>query len=520
MTDLAFPRHLADRLGYGPRPGDLETIAKVGPDRWIEQQLRPDKIPLPPELTARLEQLATLRMTPMEAFLRYGPPALRDKSPEERKTIQQSARIIPAEAIEARTLRAVYSPRQLEESMVDFWFNHFNVFVGKGLDRVWISAYERDAIRPHVLGRFRDLLGATARHPAMLFYLDNWQNTAPDAPGARGNFKGLNENYARELMELHTLGVDGGYSQGDVITLAKILTGWGFGGDGARGAALKGAAPNRPLGFGKRVAVDRRFPPDEQRAKGGAQKGPGRGGNFVFADNRHDFSDKTFLGRKIAGAGEAEGDHALDLLARHPATARHLGYKLAQYFIADEPPPAAVDAAAQTFAKTDGNITAVLKTLFARPEFRDPATFGTRFKTPLRYVVSSVRATGATVRNFRPLFGIMTQLGQPLYGCQTPDGYKCTESAWLNPDGMTRRVTYAVALAAGRLPLSQIPEVEPNGTPAEARAPKPGNEPPADTDALIATLGGISDSTKTVVADAAPELRAALVLGSPDFMRS
>ena len=495
MTDTAYARHLADRLGYGPRPGDLDHITRMGPDHWIEQQLHPASIALPKELGSRLDQLTTLRMTPMETFLKYGPPALRDKTPEERIAAQQEARIIPAEAIAARTLRAVYSPRQLEETLTDFWFNHFNVFVGKGLDRIWIGAYERDAIRPHVLGRFRDLLGATAKHPAMLFYLDNWQNTAPGAAGARGNFKGLNENYARELMELHTLGVDGGYTQDDVITLAKILTGWGFGGDGSRVAAQNGQRPRL-----RRV------------------QGPGgRGGAFVFAENRHDFSEKIFLGQKIAGAGEAEGEQALDLLARHPATAQRVGYKLAQYFLADEPPPAAVAAAAAAFTKTDGNITAVLKTLFARAEFRDPAAFGTRFKTPLRYVVSSVRATGATVRNFRPVYGMMMQLGQPLYGCQTPDGYKCTKSAWLNPEAMTRRVTYAVALAAGRLPLSQIPET--NGPPQRPGKPVPGNEPPADANALIATLGGISNKTKAVVTNAAPELRAALVLGSPDFMR-
>ncbi len=486
MQNISFARHLADRLGYGPRPGDLDHVMHMGPDHWIEQQLHPASIPVPKDLAAGLAQFATLSMTPEDAFLRYGPPALRGTSPDERKVIQQEARIIPTEAMAARTLRAVYSPRQLEETLTDFWFNHFNVFVGKGLDRIWIGAYERDAIRPYVLGRFRDLLGATAKHPAMLFYLDNWQNTAPGAAGARGNFKGLNENYARELMELHTLGVDGGYTQDDVITLAKILTGWGFGGDGSR-AGQKGRRPR------------------------------GRGGDFVFADNRHDFSDKNFLGQKITGAGEAEGEQALDLLARHPATAQRISYKLAQYFLADEPPPAAVAAGAATFTKTDGDITAVLRTLFARGEFRDPATFGVRFKTPLRYVVSSVRATGATVRNVRPIYGMMMQLGQPLYGCQTPDGYKCTESAWLNPDAMTRRVTYAVALAAGRLPLSQIPET--NGPPQRTGKPVPGNEPPTDVSALVATLGGISGTTKAVVAGAAPELRAALVLGSPDFMR-
>ncbi len=514
MSDTALARHLADRLGYGPRPGDLDRIAKAGPDRWIEQQLHPTSLTLPGEVAARLGQLETLKMTPTETFLKYGPPALRDvKDPEQRKEIQQQARVVPQEAIEARILRAVYSPAQLEESLVDFWFNHFNVFAAKGLDRIWIGSYERDAIRPHALGRFRDLLGATARHPAMLFYLDNWQNTAPGSPGARGNFKGLNENYARELMELHTLGVDGGYTQADVIVLARILTGWGFGGDGS-GQGAGAAQQRRPAGFGKRVAVDRRFPPEEQRR---AQAGR-RGGSFVFAESRHDFSEKTLLGHKIAGGGEAEGAQALDILARHPSTAKRISYKLAQYFIADEPPQAAVDAGAAAFTRTDGDIKAVLKTLFARAEFRDPAAFGARFKTPLQYVISSLRASGAQVRNFRPAFGVLQQLGQPLYGCITPDGYKCTEAAWLNADGMTRRITYALALAAGRLPLSETPADLPAGPQAGARRTN-GTEPPVNAETLVATLGGMSAKTRAVVTAAQPELRASLILGSPDFMR-
>jgi uncharacterized protein (DUF1800 family) len=322
----------------------------------------------------------------------------------------------------------------------------------------------------------------------MLFYLDNWQNTAP---GARGPFKGLNENYAREVMELHTLGVDGGYTQADVIALAKILTGWGLGGPGGGPGAGPGA--RRLLARGRRFRIEGRL-----------SKAPqiDRGGGFHFAEARHDSSDKVFLGRKIRGGGQEEGEHALDILARHPATARHISFKLAQYFLSDAPPQPVVDAMARTYAESDGDIAAVLRTLFARAEFRDPANFGARFKTPLRYVISAVRASDVPVSNVRPLFGILTQLGQPPYGCLTPDGYKCTEDAWLNADGVTRRVTFAVALASGRLPLD-----EPRMTPVNAEA-------------LVATLGGrLSDKTRTVVASARPGLRAALVLGSPDFMR-
>ncbi|MGZ6254066.1 MAG: DUF1800 domain-containing protein [Candidatus Binataceae bacterium] len=523
MTALA--RHLSDRLGYGPRPGDLARIDSLGADRWIEAQLHPETLPLPADLTARLAALNTLAMSPGEAFVQYGPPALRGlkNDPDKRKEIQQEARVIPAEAIEARILRAVYSPRQLEESLTDFWFNHFNVFVGKGLDRVWVGSYEQTAVRPHVLGRFRDLLAATAKHPAMLFYLDNWQNTAPGAAGARGNFKGLNENYARELTELHTLGVDGGYSQADVIALAKILTGWGLGGQEA------GPSVPRAPGQGKRFRIENRFTkvPDTDR---------GRGGGFHFAEARHDDSEKVFLGQKIHADGQQEGERALDILARHPATARHISFKLAQYFLSDSPPQPVVDAMTETFSKSDGDIRAILKVLFARPEFRDPANFGTRFKTPLHYVISSVRATGAPVQNFRPLYGILTQLGQPLYGCLTPDGYKCTENAWLNADGVTRRVTFAVALASGHLPLAEPPPDRAGNDVIGAKKPEkpaarimaqqvrtqdaPATMPAADVDALVATLGPLSDKTKAVVAAAQPELRAALVLGSPDFMRA
>ncbi len=320
------------------------------------------------------------------------------------------------QAVQARLWRAVESPRQLQEVMVDFWYNHFNVFAAKGLDHLWVGAYEEQAIRPYALGRFRDLLGATAHHPAMLFYLDNWQNTAPNSPGVRGKQQGLNENYARELMELHTLGVDGGYTQEDVIALARILTGWGLG---------------RPRG--------------RDINKGG----------FFFDPKRHDFSDKVFLGQTIHGSGVAEGEEALDILARNPATARHISFELAQYFVADEPPSALVERLRKRFLDTDGDIRAVLDTLFHSPEFWDQKYYGNKFKTPYQYVVSAVRATDMKVVNVRPLYGMLMQLGMPLYGCLTPDGYKNTRDAWLNPDAMTRRIGFATALASGRLPLGQ-----------------------------------------------------------------
>ena len=514
---LALARHLSDRLGFGPRPGDLNAIDNVGAERWIEEQLHPQSISLPQGLAARLKEMTALSLTPFEALRTYGPPAARGANgrpdPEKQKELREKARFIPAEAVEARLLRAASSPRQLEEVLVDFWFNHFNVFAGKGLDALWITSYDESAIRPHVLGRFRDLLGATAKHPAMLFYLDNWQNTAPGSPGAKGEFKGLNENYARELMELHTIGVDGGYSQADVITLAKILTGWGFGNRSGEDDQGKGRGRIRRV-ESLRLLMQVR-----------------RSDGFIFSDDRHDFSGKVFLGRTIKSRGEAEGDEALDILASHPATAQHISFKLAQYFLADAPDPAVVASMARVFQDSGGDIRAVLKHLFTSPAFLAPSAYGAKFKTPLRYAVSAVRASGVPMRNFRPLFGVLAQLGQAPYTCLTPDGFKCTEEAWLNPDAMTRRITFAIALAAGCLPLDappndqavpiKRPELVADRTAAQMQSnaqATPGLVVNADT--LAATLGQqFSDNTRAALSAARPELRASMMLGSPEFMR-
>ena len=477
--------HVLDRLAYGPSPGDVQKIRAMGIDKYIEEQLTPDSIPLPESLSRKLDGLETLPMNPAQLFKEYGPPIKRNRQvdPEAAKEARQRARIILEQAAQARLWRAVESPRQLQEVMVDFWYNHFNVYAVKGLDHLWVGAYEEQAIRPYALGRFRDLLGATARHPAMLFYLDNWQNTAPGSPGARGKFQGLNENYARELMELHTLGVDGGYTQDDVIALARILTGWGIG---------------RPRG--------------RDNDKSG----------FVFDPKRHDFSDKVFLGRTIHGAGISEGEEALDILARHPATAHHIGYELAQYFVADDPPAALVNRLSRRFLDTDGDIRAVLDTLFHSPEFRDRKYYGNKFKTPYQYIVSAVRTAGVKVVNFRPLYGMLMQLGMSLYGCLTPDGYKNTRAAWLNPDAMTRRIGFATALASGRLPLGRP------GYDSVAPRPDMGRQTPDRVPAVdpvnAVTLADTLDNyfsaqTQSAIEAAPKPLRAAVILGSPEFMQ-
>ena len=230
ITGTQRSLHALNRLGFGPRPGDLAAVNRVGVDSYLARQLDPQSIPEPDELTARIAALRTLRMTPVELFIEFREP-LREAAKgdqDARKAAQREARQVIVEAVEARLLRAIFGPRQLHEVMAAFWFNHFNVFAGKGLCSIWNGAFEEEAIRPHTMGRFRDLLGAVAKHPAMLFYLDNWLNTGPGTLGARGKFEGLNENYARELMELHALGVKGGYTQHDVTELARIFTGWGL----------------------------------------------------------------------------------------------------------------------------------------------------------------------------------------------------------------------------------------------------------------------------------------------------
>jgi len=301
--------------------------------------------------------------------------------------------------------------------------------------------------------------------------------------GAAGKASGLNENYARELMELHTLGVDGGYSQKDVTELARILTGW---------------------------TLDPRT---------------GSASMFRFDGQRHDWGDKEWLGRHVAPRGQAEGEFALDVLASSPATAHHIAFELAQYFVSDAPPAALVNRLAQRYSATDGDIRAVLETLLRSPEFRDPANEGAKFKTPYQYVVSAVRASDLEVRNVRPLLGVMNQLGMPLYGCLTPDGYKNTEEAWLNPDAMSRRINFATILASGRVPLDR-PIDESTGRPVglrpvgETAGTSPPSMDPVDVDRLLDTLGeSISGKTLKALTTAQPQLRAALVLGSPDFMR-
>jgi uncharacterized protein (DUF1800 family) len=486
LTEEQRALHVLNRLGYGPRPGDVERVVDLGVDRYIELQLNPEKIRLPNELLDRLDTLTSQDMPVgdlLTAFVEVNKAAKGGDSEAIDKR-KETLKLIAEQTAEERLARAIDSPAQLEEVMVDFWFNHFNVFEGKGQDRAFISSYERDAIRPYVLGHFRDMLGATAKHPAMLFYLDNWMSVAPgfQAPGNNGGnqkVNGLNENYAREVMELHTLGVDGGYTQRDVTELARMLTGWTYN--------------------------------PQEIMKGGAI--------FRFAPRRHDTGDKEWLGTHIRARGQQEGEWALDILAAHPATAHHISYQLAQYFVSDVPPPALVDSLAKRFLETQGDIREVLRTLFASKEFWDSAKPGTKFKTPYQFVVSSARASGMNVKNIRPLLGILRQLGMPLYGCQTPDGYKNTEDAWLNPDALMRRINFATAFASGKLPIAHNPDDDTGLPMTREQAEKALQVQAVDAQNLLATLGSsISNRTRETIEKNPAPLRAAMVLGSPDFM--
>lgn len=353
------------------------------------------------------------------------PPGVRQAlfvsaTPEVRRKIELTAgpeQVVARDLTEAKLLTAIYSNRQLEAVLTDFWFNHFNVYLDKGADRYLVTSYERDAIRPHVLGKFRDLLEATAKSPAMLFYLDNWQSAGPDARGRRRG-RGLNENYGRELLELHTLGVDGGYTQQDVTEVARCFTGW--------------------------TIAD-----------------PQRGGSFVFNRKLHDEGEKTVLGVTIpAGGGIDDGEKVLDIVAHHPSTARFLSRQLAERFVADNPPEALVARMAETFRKTDGDLRAVMRTMLESKEFWSQGAYRSKMKTPLETVASAVRAAGGDVDYAFPLVQQIANLGQPLYRKIEPTGYSNASGEWLNSAGLLARMNFAVQFSKNAIPGVKAAEAD------------------------------------------------------------
>ena len=468
------PEHALNRLAFGPRPGDVERVRKLGLNRWIDEQLHPAGIAVNPLLAERLAPLQTINLTtaqiaeqfPLRAGARKGKK--KDVSTPVAKQPGRPGAIVGAELVEAKIYRAIYSDRQLEEVLVDFWFNHFNVYLNKGPERLMVTSYERDAIRPFVLGRFGDMLRATAKHPAMLFYLDNWQSVDPKAMAAitrrraaGGNkqlvkrARGLNENYARELMELHTLGVDGGYTQQDVVEVARCFTGWTL-------------------------------------------RDPRRGASYLFAPMLHDQTAKTVLGHPIAaGRGEEDGLEVIDILARHPATARFISRKLAQRFVGDQPPQALVDRMAAAFTKTQGDLREVMKTMIASPEFFSEGAYRSKLKSPFEMVISAARALDAGVTSAKPLSSRIDALGQPLYRKEEPTGYHNTADEWTNTAGLVGRMNFATALAGNQLPGAQVDATR--------------YTPPADVRLEIEKrLEGRQPT---------PELIAGLGIGSPEFQR-
>ena len=582
--------HALDRLTFGPRPGDVEKVKKMGVKKWVDLQLHPERIPENADLESKLQPLESLRMTPMEAVQHYPPPQLiraiaegRQPMPDDPalrasverliaryKVRQQAAagdadngkaakavakavvadpnadlepakpldevlepaelqtlrtgtadnkrellaslppdkledmliamprgqrqqlfvlaptdvrrkilllnnpqQVVAYDLLESKLLRAVESNRQLAEELDDFWFNHFNVYYDKGSDRFLIPAYEREAIRPNVLGKFRDLLETTAKSPAMLFYLDNFQSVRPDIDAKNKNRKvkrGLNENYGRELMELHTLGVDGGYTQHDVTEVARCFTGW---------TLLE----------------------------------PRRGGGFSYNDKLHDKGEKVVLGHVIpAGGGMDDGEKVLDILAAHPSTAHFVSKKLAQRFVADNPPPALVDRMAKTFLASGGDIRAVMKTMLESKEFWSEGAYRAKVKTPFEMVASSVRALDANVTDAFALANQVGNLGEPLYRKQEPTGYSNLNSEWINSAALLARMNFALQLARNAVPGVKVD------------VSRFGNDPLAVAKTLM--FRGMSPQSRAAIAKAledqkqkTPALVAGLVIGSPDFQR-
>ena len=415
---------MLNRLTYGITSQTLADARQRGRNGFLDAQLTDVDMALPVAIASQIERLEVAHVEPLQWLTSIRVERARiNELPEgaekvqAHKALQEQGNKLADEAQSREILRAIYSRAQLREQLVEFWLNHFNVFKNKADVRWLVGDYAEHAIRPHVLGHFRELVLATLRHPAMLEYLDNAHNAAGH----------INENYARELMELHTLGVNGGYTQQDVQNLARVLTGVGVYA-GTEAPKLKAAW--QPLYR--------------------------REGAFEFNPARHDFGAKTLLGKPVAGAGYAEVENAIELLVRSDACARFISRKLAVYFVADDPPAVLIERMAKTFHDTDGNIADVLRAMFSSHEFT--ASLGQQFKDPLHYVVSALRLAydARPISNTRPVVGWLNRLGEPLFGHQTPDGYALTEAGWASSGQMSRRFETARAIAAGNSGLFDV----------------------------------------------------------------
>ncbi|MBS1790076.1 MAG: DUF1800 domain-containing protein [Acidobacteria bacterium] len=551
--------HLLDRITFGARPGDVERVMKMGWEKYLDEQLHPDRIS-DTTLDQKLKNIESIHLSNAELANYYPPPqvvqqALKAKGLElpafanganaptgqteqdqaanqaKRREIQKMLKEmgykqpqqVALELQQSKILRAVYSERQLQEVMTDFWFNHFNVFLQKGADRVLTTTYERDVIRPNVFGKFEDLLKATAESPAMLFYLDNWMSAAPNAQAVQrreqmakvlqrrqarfgdqmteqekqqmaNNMerlkrapRGLNENYAREIMELHTLGVDGGYTQKDVQEVARCFTGWTL-------------------------------------------KQPRNGAEFFFNPMIHDDGEKTVLGKRIvAGGGQKDGYAVIHLLATHPSTAKFISTKLARKFVNDNPPEALVTRMAETFKKTGGDIREVLRTMLTSPEFFAAENYRAKIKTPFEMTVSAVRAIGADTMAGPQFHRWIAQMGEALFMAQPPTGYPDTAEYWVNTGALLERMNFALALAANRIPGTRsniaalVPDLE-SLQPSQivdryAKLLLKGELSPQSRATIDKSLNeqllAKNDGSKAV--DAAKVV--GLILGSPEFQR-
>ncbi|HUQ46807.1 MAG TPA: DUF1800 domain-containing protein [Gemmatimonadaceae bacterium] len=506
--------HVLNRLAFGARPGDVQKVRAMGVDKWIDQQLHPEQID-DQSLEQFLNHYNILREDQGQLLQEYA-MAQRDRrqisrdagdtaqgggvSREDQMALQQvqlKRRQVAGALQSSRVARAVISNRQLDEVMTDFWLNHFNIFIQKGPPQAYyLAKYERDVIRPHSLGKFRDLLEAVAKSPAMLFYLDNARSMADSTRPRLANFDrrqrpagrvfarrgaqrgqigqmnpqqsqqirqrlnqlqngGLNENYGRELLELHTLGVDGGYTQQDVINVARALTGWTI---------------NQPA----------------------------QGGGFIFRPMMHDAGEKTVLGHKLtAGRGIEDGEDVLDIVSRHPSTAHYISEKLVRHFVSDNPPQALVDQAAAVFTRTDGDIREVLRTIITSNEFFSQQAFRSKVKSPFEVVASAMRAMGAQADSTPRTAQVIAFLGQPIYGHQAPNGYPDTGDAWMNAGAILNRINFGMAVAANRIPgarINAVPGLDTLGSAPRAK----------QVDAVVALMLGGS---------ASPDTRAVLMSG-------
>lgn len=558
---------LVSRITFGPRPGDLERVRDLGLKAFLNEQLHPERLD-DSAMEARLANLPTLSMSTSELMREY--PAPKQLELQQARMQMESGgqtRLAPAPPLRARgmeammaaqapdtpqevlielgreeLLRAVYSQRQLQEVMVQFWLNHFNIFAGKGPDKWMLTSFERDTIRPHALGKFEDLLVATAQSPAMLFYLDNWMSSAPvsnsEAPllGRReafgngwrrfggalmpatfragqngllnrpaapnGQKRGLNENYGRELMELHTLGVDGGYTQKDVIELARCLTGWTV-----------------------------RRPREEAE--------------FFFNPRMHDDGPKTLLGYKIAAGGIEDGRQALHILATHPSTARFVSLKLCRRFVADNPPDSVLERASREFTKTQGDVRAVLKTILTSPEFYSEAAYRAKVKSPFEMAASTLRALGAETDAARPLIWLMARMGEPPFQYQAPAGYADRENTWISSSSLLARLNFASTIASNRIAgtridfLNAAPNADSAATAVDdlSRRLTGGALSASSREAILNSLRGDHGQGASLAVPGAPQpgsqttpavgenslatasTIAALVIGSPEFQR-